>query len=595
MSDVFVSYARSTERQAEQVAEAVRALGYQVWRDDELPAHRSYGEVIEERLRAAKAVVVIWSAEAIRSQWVRAEADTARGLGTLVQLTVDGSLPPIPFNQIQCADLRDWDGDTDAPGWQKVESSIASLAGEGAADAAQATKSAPARRVCICVLPFQNMSGDAEQEYFSDGISEDIITDLSKISALSVIARNTAFGLKGKEIDIKAVSRDLGVTHMLEGSVRKAGSRVRINAQLVDGKAGDHLWAERYDRDLDDIFAIQDEITKAIVGALKLKLLPKEKKAVEQRDTINPEAYNLYLMARQHWISGNVGDSRREEVVVRICTQATAVDPDYARAWALMALAQTELRFLHEKDVDALPAAERALALDPTIAEAHCVKARYLHEEGRQAESNRLIETALQLDPESFEVNQIAGHLTFRQGRIRDAIPYFEKAASLMDTDYRDPALLMTCYQALGDAAGLRRAGEMAFSRAEKAIAQDPTNGAALAAGACGLAVLGEGERAKEWIARALLIDPDNMPMRYNLVCALTGYLGDDEAAIELLGPFLERVGTSLFEHVQVDPDLDPLRAHPRFQQMMAATEARHAASGEGEAAPKPKARKAKA
>jgi len=574
MSEIFVSYARSTERQAHQIADALRASGYEVWRDDQLPAHRSYAEVIEERLKAAKAVVVIWSLEAIGSQWVRAEADRAREAGTLVQLTVDGSLPPIPFNQIQCADMRDWDGDTDAPGWRKVEGSIATLTGGAGASGRTAASAAP-QKVSICVLPFENMSGDAEQEYFSDGISEDIITDLSKISALSVIARNTAFRFKGKDIDVKAVAAELGVSHVLEGSVRKAGSRVRITAQLIDGGKGDHVWAERYDRELTDIFAIQDEISKAIADALKLRLLPKEKKAIEQRGTNSADAYNLYLMARQHWISGNVGDSRRDEVVVRIARQAVGVDPDYARAWALMALAQAELRFRHGKDVDALPAAERALELDPNLPEAHCVKARYLQEDGRDEDARRQIETALRLDPESFEVNKEAARVVFRQGRIKEAIPYFEKAASLMDNDAHNPVMLITCYQAIGDDAGLRRAAETALERTKKVVAQDPSNGAALGYGAVSLAVLGDRIRAKEWIDRALMIDPENNTMRYNLACTLTSFLGDSAGALDLLGPYFDRVTLSELKHCQVDPDMDSIRHEPRFLEMFAAASAR--------------------
>ena len=166
------------------------------------------------------------------------------------------------------------------------------------------------------------MSGDAEQEYFSDGISEDVITDLNKVSALSVVARNTAFGFKGKQVDIPLIARQLKVSHILEGSVRKAGQRVRISAQLIDGSTGNHVWAERYDRDLNDIFALQDEISQAIVKALKLKLLPEEKKAIEQRGTDNVEAYNLFLMAWQYYVTGLEGDARRAESIVRLCTGA---------------------------------------------------------------------------------------------------------------------------------------------------------------------------------------------------------------------------------------------------------------------------------
>ena len=159
----------------------------------------------------------------------------------------------------------------------------------------------------------------------------------------------------------------MDVSHVLEGSVRKAGSRFRISAQLIAGDTGRHLWAERYDRDLNDIFVIQDEISHAIVKALELRLLPEEKQAIEQRGTSNAEAYSFYLMARQQWIGGTFGDIKRDEAIARICQQAVQLDPDYAEAWALMAIAQAELRFWHGKDFNALPAAERALSIKPDL------------------------------------------------------------------------------------------------------------------------------------------------------------------------------------------------------------------------------------
>ncbi len=582
MADVFISYARPDESHAERVAETLRAAGFHVWRDDELPANRPYAEVIEERLTSASCVIVLWSAEAARSQWVRAEADIARAAGTLVQATLDGTIPPLPFNQIQCADLFGWTGDVSWPGWSKVESSISSLAGAGSA--ADEPSPEPARRAAVCVLPFLNMSGDAEQEYFSDGISEDIIIDLSKVSALSVVARNMAFSFKGKPVDAVALTRQLNITHVLQGSVRKAGQRVRITAQLVDGKTGDPVWGDRYDRDLTDIFAIQDEISKAIVGALKLKLLPQEKKAIEQRGTTNTDAYNLYLMARQHWISGNDGDSRRDEVVVRICRQVVALDPNYARAWALMALAQAELRFRHDRpDEDALGSAERALALDPDLPEAHCIKARYLaDEEGKPEDAIRQIEIALRLGPDSWEANKEAGRLLYRQGKMRECAVYFEKATALMETDYHASSLLKTCYHALGDMEGLRRSARTALDRIEKVVAQDPSNGAALGMGASALAALGESDRAKEWIQRAMLIAPENLTMRYNLVCALTQYLHDHAAALDLLGTFVEKMNAMLVSHTLIDPDMDALRSDPRFQKMMTDAQARLVAARAG-------------
>ncbi len=583
MADIFVSYARPTERQAQRMAEVLRAAGYGVWRDDELPAHRTYSEVIEERLRAAKAVLVVWSADAARSQWVRAEADAAREAGTLVQVSVDGVVPPLPFNQIQCADLVGWMGDVEAPGWKKVESSIASLVGRGAGAGPEPAR-APTRRVAVCVLPFLNMSGDAEQEYFSDGISEDIITDLSKVSALSVVARNTAFSFKGAAVDVKEVARQLGVTHVLEGSVRKAGGRVRINAQLIDGQAGDHVWADRYDRDLTDIFAIQDEISKAIVGALKLKLLPEEKKAIEHRSTTNPDAYNLYLLARRHWLDGNNNDHRRAEVVVRVCRQALAIDPDYAQAWALLALAQTELHFWFDRPVNGLDAAERALDIDPGLAEAHCVRARYQHSEGRIDEANRQMETALRLGPESPEVNKEAAFLNFRQGRIADAIPYFEKAGELVDTDYHATGMLLTCYSAPVDREALDRCARTTLARVERALAQDPANSKALGMGARALAVMGEDDRTRDWIERAMLIDPDNILQRYNLACCVTVHLGDDEGALDLLVPFFEQANRGQVEHAEVDPDMNRLLDLPRFKAMVADARARLGIAGDADA-----------
>src|SRR6185369_1978633 len=296
MAHVFVSYARADEAVAARIAGELREAGYEVWRDDELPAHRAYAEVIEERIKGAAAVLVLWSAEALKSQWVRAEADTALTALTLVQATLDGTLPSMPFNQIQCADLKAWDGERSAPGWLKLMASVDALAGTKEPKAKSHRSASPG--VSVCVLPFQNMSGDAEQEYFSDGISEDITTDLSHVSALEVIARNTAFTFKGQSVDVCDIAKKLDVTHVLEGSVRKSGDRVRITAQLIDGRTGGHVWADRYDRDLTDIFAIQDEISTAIVSALKLKLHPAEKKALEQRDTSSAEAYNYYLLAR---------------------------------------------------------------------------------------------------------------------------------------------------------------------------------------------------------------------------------------------------------------------------------------------------------
>jgi len=362
----------------------------------------------------------------------------------------------------------------------------------------------------------------------------------------------------------------------LEGSVRKAGSRVRINAQLIDGTSGKHLWADRFDRDLTDIFEIQDEISKAIVDALKVKLLPQEKKAIENRGTSNVEAYNLYLMARQQWIQGSYGDLRRDKSILRFCEEAVTLDPNYAQAWALMGLAQLELHFVHGIEQNALPAAERALEINPDLPEAHCIKARYIEEAGNAEEAEQQIRNALKLDPDSWEVNREAARVLFRSGHIRESIPFFEKAASLMETDWRNAAMLVTCYRAFGDDAQARRAGKVAVSRIEAVIARDPTNCSALAMGSIALAALGEQVRAREWGRRALLLDSDNLLSRYNIACALAHDLNDPKGALEALVPYFERTSsTTEIRHLEVDPDLDPIRADPRFQKMLAAAKKR--------------------
>jgi len=575
MARVFLSYAREDVETARKLAGVLTDAGQAVWWDRHVHGGANFSNEIDRELKNAQIVMVLWSRASIASAWVHDEAAEGRDSGRLVPAVVDSVKPPLGFRQLQCIDLSPWTTDGTAQPIDDVLAAIEKVAGEDTHSAPPAIAAAPAP-ISICVLPFLNLSDDSEQEYFSDGITEDIITDLSKVSALSVVARNTAFAFKGKAFDVKEVARTTDVSHVLEGSVRKAGSRLRISAQLVAGDTGRHLWAERYDRDLTDIFVIQDEISHAIVEALQLKLLPEEKKAIEDRGTSNAEAYRIYLMARQQWVGGTFGDLKRDEAIARICQQAVQLDPDYVEAWALMAIAQAELRFWHGKDANALPAAERALSIKPDVPEALCVKARYLEEDGQQAEANALIEDALRGDPESWEVNREAARMLFRQGRVEESIPYFEKAASLVSSDYYNPAMLMTCYMAMGDKEATKRAAKLAFERSERALTHDPTNGSAIANGAFALALMGEEERAREWIERGLLLDPDNLAMRYNMACTLTLGLNDDEAALDVLQPYFEIVNTaSQIKHTEADPDLVRVRSKPRFKQMIAATKER--------------------
>jgi adenylate cyclase len=578
LAKVFLSYSREDVSAAKQLAECIERAGHQVWWDHQIEGGSRFTTEIDRELKGADAVVVIWTKSSVESPWVQDEAAEGRDNGRLVPILLGTDKPPLGFRQFQSIDFGSWTGEGDPPSLEALIRAIAQKGVEPEAGRASAKQPAKAReqRTSVCVLPFENMSGDPEQEYFSDGISEDIITDLSKVSALSVIARNTAFQFKGEAVDVKQVASTLGVDHVLEGSVRKVGNRVRITAQLIDGKAGDHLWADRFDRDLTDIFTIQDEISKEIVRALKIKLLPEEEQAIETRGTENAQAYNLYLMARQQWVWGSWGNSRRDEIIVRICQQAVTFDPDYAEAWALMALSQAELRFWHGKEEDPLPAADRALEINPGLAEAHAVKVRYFEQKGDHERADKELEQALKLGPDSWEVNREAARLVFGRNRMDDAVRYYTKSSELMDTDFHSCLMLQTCYLGVGDEAGALNAARRTLERAEIALAKDPTNGAALAGGASSLIMMGEIERGKDWTQRALLLDPENLSIRYNVACSLTFRNSDIEGALDLLEQYFERVdGLGQIRHAEVDPDMDRVREDPRFVEMISAAKER--------------------
>ncbi|HET9835785.1 MAG TPA: tetratricopeptide repeat protein [Rhodanobacteraceae bacterium] len=437
----------------------------------------------------------------------------------------------------------------------------------------------PSPRYTICVLPFANMSGDPDQEYFSDGITEDIITDLSKVSSLRIISRNSAFQYKGEKLNVPELVREMKVTHVLEGSVRKAGGRVRISAQLVDCEDNGHIWAERYDRDTSDIFALQDEISRAIAKALRLRLLPEEKKAIERRGTDSADAYDLYLMARQMYVSGQEYDEHAAQAIIRMCTGATEIDPNYAQAWALMAIGYRSLMALGVGTESGMAAAERALAIDRNLAEAHAVKAFILLENGQADAAESEAAVALKLDPESYEANRAAARVNYQLHRFEHAIRLYEKAVRLMEADINSAMSLVSSYTAIGDATGVRRSAEMALKRAEAILARDQNNPAVLAYSAYALMALGEADRAKARMNRALMIDPDNFNMRYNFACALCVYLKDKEAALEMLRSVYKTISDPFLRLAQSDPDFALLRDDPRYQAMVAAAEARLAAA----------------
>ena len=423
-------------------------------------------------------------------------------------------------------------------------------------------------RPSIAVLPFNNMSGDPEQEYFSDGITEDIITDLSKVSGLSVIARHSSFSYKGKPLKVQQIGRELGVDFMLEGSVRKAGARVRVTGQLVNCKKGSHVWAERFDRDLTDIFAIQDEITHAIVEQLKVRLLPQEREAVEQIPTENIEAYTYCLRGRdfyRRYIKHYLQLGRR------MFAKAVELDPLYARAYAGMADCDSFLRYYYRFDISTdsiLALADKALSLDDALPEVHASRGFALLLAHRPDEAVAEFERAIALDPSSFEAHYLYGRLCHGQGKMEKTAALFERAAEINPDDLNVPTFLTHVYRSLGrDEARLRWA-RRTVEIAERQLALYPDDARPPCMGIEGLIELGETNRAREWISRALALEPDDPTVQYNVACGLTK-LGELEWALDLLEHSLRNAPPEMISWVKHDADLDSLRNHPRYQEIL--------------------------
>ena len=345
------------------------------------------------------------------------------------------------------------------------------LPGAPATSTVRADTLALPEKPSIAVLPFDNMSGDPEQDYFSDGITEDIITDLSKISGLFVIARNSAFAYKGKVGDVQRVSRELGVRYVLEGSVRKAGGRVRISAQLVDGRTGGHLWAERYDRDLTDIFAVQDEVTEEIVSTLSLKLTAAERGRGPTQDTDNLEAYDYLLRGRGQLLSATKQGNAEAR---RMFEKARALDPAYASAHARLAQAHTQemMQGWSESPAESLDRAyafsEQALALDDSSPLVHGVLAYVCLWRREHARAVAEAERAIALDPNNADsYTALASILTFA-GEPEKSLPLMERAMRL------NPHYLGEYMAALGHAHFVMRRYEDAVAAFKRGIVRNP-------------------------------------------------------------------------------------------------------------------------
>jgi adenylate cyclase len=363
-------------------------------------------------------------------------------------------------------------------------------------------------QAAIAILPFTNMSGDPEQEYFSDGISEDIITDLSKIAGLMVIARNSSFTYKGRSVDVRTIGRELGVQSVLEGSIRRAGNRVRITAQLIDATSGGHLWADRYDRDLTDIFEVQDDVTRRIVEALKVTLSPGEKERLADTKTSNLAAYDCLLRGREIML-GTEKNRETFEQAITYFKKALEYDPNYSQAYACLGFAHIfdyQNRWADDPD-NSLPLANQyarqALEKDPNEPLARCVSAMVasLGKDLDRAKSE--IDLALSLNPNLALAHNLRGSNRIYSGQSLEAIPEIELAMRL------DPALSPQFLHFLGMAYLLTGKYETAATLLRQRIVLVPSTDFSRALLASALGHLGEIEEARRVWGELREINPN--------------------------------------------------------------------------------------
>lgn len=421
----------------------------------------------------------------------------------------------------------------------------------------------------VAVLPFVNMTGDAEQDYFCDGISEDLITELSKVSGLFVAARQSTFTAKQNVRDATETCARLRVGYVLEGSVRRAADQVRISARLVKGVTGGQVWAERYDRTVGDIFAVQDDITRSIVAALEVRLLLAEKEAMARPPTGNVEAYKLYLhglqQLRQH-------TRPTYELARRMFQRAAELDPDFARALAGIAECDCNL-YMHcgvPVSFEAILATTtRAVALEPALAGAHAVRGFALLASGRDEEAERAFRRAIEVEPGHPGAHYAYARACVQLGRTEDAVGLLRRAADLAPGDVGYLNTLAALYRSLDRRAEAKVAARESLARCERRLSEQPASTVAAFTGTRALAALGERERALEWALRAIGLGPDDHLTLYNVACAYA-LLGMHDRAIELLQRAMASASSHRVAWMRQDRDLDPLRDDPRFVALLA-------------------------
>jgi len=421
----------------------------------------------------------------------------------------------------------------------------------------------------IAVLPFADMSPQKDQEHFCTGIAEEIINALAGINRLKVVSRMSSFQYRDLGGDTREIGRKLGVQTLLEGSVRMAGNQIRIMAQLIDVSDGCHIWSQRFDRELRDIFEVQDEIAQSIVKALRLTIDPEREKHLVEVRTNDPAAYDFYLRGREffrRWGKRNI------QIAQRMFYQASALDPDFASAHAGLADTYSYLFMYINSSQENLEQADRnsarALELDPALAEAHASRGLALSLSKVHEAAAKSFHTAIDLDPNLFEAYYFFARDLVVQGKYEEAVTFYDKAHAASPDDYQIPILQAQIYHALDRTVEEKNANRLGMELAEKAILLNPEDARACYMGAGAMIRLGQEKRGLQWAKRALALDPDDPAILYNVACNLAG-LGQIEDAIDCLERTV-KVGAAYKDWMKNDTDLDPLRQEERFKALVA-------------------------
>ncbi len=421
----------------------------------------------------------------------------------------------------------------------------------------------------LAVLYFENLSGNKEDEYFRDGITEDIITDLSKIKELRVFPRSAVLGYRDKPVTAPQVGQQLNAAFVLEGSLRRAGSRLRLTSSLIETRSGHTVWAERYDRQMEDVFTIQDELAQNIARALRVMLTEREKRAIQKAPTADVRAYDYYLRGRQFFHQFR---KKGFEFARQMFNRAIQIDPKYARAYAGIADCCSFLyTYWHASEANLKDADEfsrKALELDPELAEAHASRGLALSLNRRFEEAGQQFETAIRLNPTLFEAYYFYARARFAEGKLEEAAEMYEKSSQVNPDDYQSLVLVTSVYRSLGREADAQTARRNGLEVIERVLEMQPDDARALYLGAGALANLGQRERALEWCKRALAVDPEDTGILYNVACAYSN-MGMVEEGLKCLEDAVD-FGFGHKAWIEHDSDLDALRSSPRFQALLA-------------------------